>query len=106
MIEFKFINNVLNCGNSNTTTAHYSDFIREIYNCTNHYDKFERFEIYDIIDTDLKIIIEQYDKKEFVYLNISGSIYGINSITCKNKDIQKNVIEQLNAYIVMKKLIQ
>ena len=107
MMEFEFRDNVL-CLNIDQykSTVHYSDFIREIYNCTYPYDIFERFLKYDQIDEELKEIMEPYNKKGLQLIEAPGSIYFIGSVMCNNKNIKNEVIEKLHAYVIMRKLMQ
>ena len=104
MIEFKFDekNNLILYVKEQGATIFYDIFVEHIHNAVfgKQKDNKIKYQRMKTINQEIENIIEQHDGK---LKEIYGSWHGAS---CYNEYDKKQITESLNAYIIMKKLIQ
>ena len=100
MIEFKFINNILNLNINIGTISMHEIFAEHIYDAVFGHRKKDKIKYLRLksINQEIKEIISQNS-------GTMQNIMGYNYIFCDVADTQQKITESLNAYLVMKKLI-
>lgn len=104
MLEFKVKRNNLYLTYPEGETIYYTSFVRIIHDFIFHSFWRDRSKEHNEINDDFKKIMEQYEEEGLEFVRDTTSSFFIHRIFCYNEPTQRKLVDDLNAYVIMRRL--